>query len=219
MFNLAIRRKWRADNPAVGVKRNFEDKRHRYLSPDEIARLVAALDGHPQRMSAAALRLLLLTGARRGEVLGATWDMFDLERGIWTKPSAHTKQRRLHRVPLSSPALELLRDLRKRANGPYVFPGSRGLPLREVKRTWASVCQTARLSDCRIHDLRHSFASILASSGASLPVIGRLLGHTQSATTDRYAHLFDEPLRIATEQVGLIVSPPTQIPPESVAHE
>lgn len=205
MFNLTIRWQWRTDNPAVGVKRNPEEKRHRYLSPDEIRRLVAALDAHPQKTSAAAIKLLLLTGARRGEVLGATWDMFDLGQGIWTKPSAHTKQRKLHRVPLGTDAVQLLQSLRSQACGDYVFPGSHGAPLRELKRTWSTVCQKAGLADCRIHDLRHSFASILVSSGASLPIIGRMLGHTQASTTDRYAHLFDEPLRHAAEHVGSVV--------------
>lgn len=205
MFNLAIRWSWRPDNPAIGIQRNPEEKRHRYLTPDEIGRLMAALDGHPEQASANALRLLLLTGARRGEVLAATWAMFDLDAGVWTKPAAFTKQRRLHRVPLSSPALSVLRTLRAQADGDYVFPGAAGGPLLDVKRTWAAVCKSAGITDCRIHDLRHAFASILASSGASLPVIGRMLGHTQASTTSRYAHLFDEPLRAAAEQVGRVV--------------
>ena len=205
LFNLAMRWKWRADNPAVGVRRNAEDKRHRYLSPEEIARLIAALDNHPEWVSAKALTFLLLTGARRGEVLGATWDMFDMAAGTWTKPAAFTKQRKYHRVPLSSPALSVLEEL-KGSDSVFVFAGTSGKPLTDIKRTWASVCKTANITDCRIHDLRHSFASILASSGTSLPVIGRMLGHTQAATTNRYAHLFDEPLRAAADEVGRAVS-------------
>lgn len=245
-FNLAIRWKWREDNPASGVRRNQEEKRHRYLNRAEIAALAHALNEHSEPMSANAIKLLMLTGARRGEVLGATWEMFDLENGVWTKPSSHTKQRKLHRVPLSGPAVQLLTAMkaaaraREEASGlppcPYVFPGSTGKPLTEIKRTWASVCRKAALGaevplldakgklildrmgqpktvfqpNVRIHDIRHSFASILVSAGASLPLIGQMLGHTQVQTTQRYAHLFDDPLRQAAETVGAFVLQPSK---------
>lgn len=127
-FNLAIRWGWRAETPASGVHRNHEEKRARYLSRDEIVRLTDALAAHPNRTSANAIRLMVLTGARRGEVLGARWDMFDLEVGIWVKPSSHTKQRLERRVPLSAAALELLRAMRTQDPGRYIFPGSGGPP-------------------------------------------------------------------------------------------
>jgi integrase len=231
-FNLAIRWGWRPDNPASGVHRNHEERRARYLSRDEIFRLSDALLAHPNRTSANAIRLMMLTGARRGEVLGAQWDMFDLKAGIWVKPSSHTKQRLEHRVPLSAAALELLREMWAQATGPYVFPGSAGSPLTDVKRTWAAVCRQAGLATqisppikngngmsrkdrgsrmtwratVRLHDLRHTYASILASDGLSLPIIGALLGHTQPQTTARYAHLLDDPLRAATERVGAVMT-------------
>ena len=174
----------------------------------------------------------MLTGARRSEVLGARWDMFDLDIGVWVKPSAHTKQRMEHRVPLSGPAIELLRGLKEGATSPYVFPGTGGKPLSDVKRTWLSVCRQAGLAEpgpkrtrsgklvpskdgkrqmawhatARLHDLRHTYASVLASQGLSLPIIGALLGHTQPQTTGRYAHLLDDPLRAATELVGELVA-------------
>jgi integrase len=246
-FNLAIRWKWRDDNPASGVRRNQEEKRNRYLNRTEIAALAQALNDHSEPMSANAIKLLMLTGARRGEVLGATWEMFDLENGVWTKPSAHTKQRKLHRVPLSGPAVQLLVEMKAAAKAkaeaegtspsPYVFPGPTGKPLTEIKRTWVSVCRRAGLgaevpvldakgkpvldrkgepktefkSNVRIHDIRHSFASILVSAGASLPLIGQMLGHTQVQTTQRYAHLFDDPLRKAAETVGaFVLQPPAE---------
>jgi integrase len=260
-FNLAIRWGWRADNPAAGVHRNHEERRARYLSPVELLKLSEALSSHakdasdltgsgPEQaptngkkaresrrrelrmMSVNAIRLLMLTGARRSEVLGARWDMFDLEAGVWVKPSAHTKQRTEHRVPLSALAIELLKEMRSGASGPYVFPGTGGKPLTDVKRTWLTVCRKAGLATrepkktrsgktifgkdgkrlltwrttARLHDLRHTYASILASEGLSLPIIGALLGHTQPQTTARYAHLLDDPLRAATEKVGAIVS-------------
>ena len=122
-FNLAIRWEWVEKNPASAQQRNPEEKRQRYLSPEELSRLSAALAAHHEPVSADAIRLLMLTGARKSEVLAATWEMFDLESGVWTKPSAHTKQRREHRVPVSANALALLRRIRETAEGPYVFPG------------------------------------------------------------------------------------------------
>ena len=98
MFSLAIRWEMRADNPARGIERNSEEKRNRYLAGDELRRLTDALATHPNQDAANAIRLLLLTGARRGEVLGASWDQFELKEGVWTKPSSHTKQKREHRV-------------------------------------------------------------------------------------------------------------------------
>ena len=141
--------------------------------------------------------MLLLTGARRGEVQGARWDHFDLESGVWTKPGSTTKQKTVHRAPLSAPARQLLSDIRSNSDtrSEYVFP-SRNSHRVEVKRNWAAICRAAEIEDLRIHDLRHSYASLLASGGASLPVIGALLGHSQPATTARYAHLMDDPLRL-----------------------
>ncbi len=208
MFNLAIRWNYRTDNPVNGLRRNPEPKRTRYLSTEELKRLLAVLDEYADQPSANAIRLLLLTGARRGEVLTATWDQFDLAKGIWVKSSSHTKQKKEHRIPLSAPALELLTGLRKdNVDSRYVFPGkTTDQPLQDIKKFWASVCRNADLADFRIHDLRHTYASILASEGLSLPVIGALLGHTQPNTTARYSHLFDDPLREATDRVGSVVS-------------
>ena len=216
MFSLAIRWQWRADNPAKGIERNQETKRRRYLSGEEMARLTAALAEHNDQQAANIIRLLLLTGARRGEVQAARWDQLDLDAGLWTKPGAITKQRTEHRVPLSGPArlllVGLLTETEKAAKGgepvsEYVFPGRGGQGHRiELKDDWAALCKAAGITGARIHDLRHTYASLLASAGLSLPVIGALLGHTQPATTARYAHLFDDPLRAATERVGAIVT-------------
>jgi integrase len=233
-FNLAIRWHWRQDNPAKGIQRNPEEKRERYLNKTDIMALARALNEQKEVASANAIKLLMLTGARRGEVLNATWDMFDLDQGIWVKPSAHTKQRRIHRVPLSGPAIELLRSIRTEATSQFVFCGAGGKALIDIKRTWSSASKAAGLTtqvpkrtrsgkvvvdssgapvmidqpNVRIHDLRHSFASILVSAGASLPLIGQLLGHTQAQTTHRYAHLFDRPMRDAAEAVGAFVEVP-----------
>jgi integrase len=207
MFTLAVRWELRPDNPVEGVERNHEEPRHRYLSGDEMRRLAEALAGLRSQQAANAIRLLLLTGARRMEVLSATWDQFDLEAGVWVKPSSHTKQRKIHRVPLSEPARTLLADIRATAGrSPYLFPArSGGGHLGDVKKSWAIVCQAAKLDGVHVHDMRHSYAGILASAGLSLPVIGALLGHTQAATTQRYVHLIDDALRAATEKAGAVI--------------
>ena len=227
MFELAIKWDQRTDNPCKGVERNHEERRERHLNTDELTRLVKALADHPNQQSANAIRMLLLTGARRGEVLTATWDQFDLESGVWTKPSAHTKQKKEHRVPLSAVALQLLSGMNAGSKSEYLFPGKvAGEPQKDIKYFWRGVCKSAGLvvavgeetnrqgetvaiqkPSVRIHDLRHTYASLLASSGYSLPVIGALLGHTQAETTNRYAHLLDGPLRDATNVVGGIVMP------------
>jgi integrase len=207
MFTLAMGWELRADNPARGIKHNHEEPRSRFLSGDELRRLTEALAVIPNQQAANAVRLLLLTGARRGEVLTATWSQFDLEAGVWTKPSSHTKQKREHRIPLSAPARQLLAEMRAADPSPYLFPAPGGdAPISNVAQAWAAICKAAQLDGIRTHDLRHSYASILASAGLSLPVIGALLGHTQPGTTARYSHLFDDPLRAATERVGAVVT-------------
>jgi len=226
-------------NPAKGVERNQETKRHRYLSKAEVVALMKALSGLEDKQAANVIRLLLLTGCRKGELLSARWSQFDLVAGVWTKPSAATKQKTMHRVPLSEPARQMLVEIRDAVtaaakakdeqlpNDGYVFPGrNKGQPHRtELKGAWADLCAAAKLVEAheaknakgepitilkptaRMHDLRHTYASMLASSGLSLPIIGALLGHTQASTTQRYSHLMDDPLRLATQQVGEMVMP------------
>lgn len=136
------------------------------------------------------------------------WAGVDLEAGTWIKPAASTKQKAYHQVPLSAPARQLLAELHDKAadGAEYVFPGRGGIGHRiELKGDWADICRAAGITGARLHDLRHTFASVLASAGLSLPVIGALLGHTQPATTQRYSHLFDDPLRAATERVAAII--------------
>lgn len=202
-LNLSVRWGWIERNPASGVRRNPEQKRHRYLSRAEVSRLMDALESHPERTSADAILFMLFTGCRKGEALNAKWAQFDLEYRIWTKPGSETKQRREHRVPYSTAAAEILKRRRAKAVGLHVFPGSFGAPLQDVRRTWNAACQTAGLRSVRIHDLRHTFASLVASSGQSLLVVGELLGHSSPQTTKRYASLYDEALRAAAEGVAL----------------
>jgi integrase len=116
---------WRADNPAAGIKHFPEEKRERWLREDELNRLTAALNAYPNQDAANAIRLLLLTGARKTEVLAATWPQFDLVEGIWTKPSAHTKQKRTEHVPLSTAVIKLLISIEEQAEKEAKEEGSR----------------------------------------------------------------------------------------------
>ena len=231
MFNLGIQWKWTTDNPARGVPRFQESRREKWLTTEEIQRFREALDSYADQNAANALRLLLLTGSREGEVLKAEWEQFDFMRGVWTKPSHNTKQKREEHIPLSGPTLKLLKGMMpKNATGP-LFPGAKrkgkggrltgGDKRVSLRRPWVQACKAAGLvtteivkgkrgpitiyrPTVRIHDLRHSFASHLVSNGVSLQIVGKLLGHTQAATTMRYAHLQDEALRAATNRLGKI---------------
>lgn len=216
MFALAVKWRWAPDNPVKSVDtRNPENKRKRYLTAAELERLTTGLAQMSDQQAANIFRLLLLTGARKGEVLSARWEQFDLSDGVWTKPGATTKQKTDHRIPLSAPARQLLAGIER--SGDYVFPVHRQstkattkepLPHRSnIKNQWAALCKSAQLVDFKIHDLRHTYASLLVSEGLSLPIIGALLGHTQAQTTHRYAHLMDDPLRKATERAGALISP------------
>lgn len=202
VFNLAIQWGWIEINPARGIERNPEEKRERYLTSAEISRLLGALEAHHERSSCDAITLMLYTGCRRGEALNATWDQFDEQLGIWTKPASATKQRKLHRVPLSGSARRLLLARKTATESNFVFPSRTGKALTDIKRTWTAVSSDAGLSGVRLHDLRHTFASLAVSAGHSLPLIGAMLGHSQTQTTARYAHLFDHPLQRAADTVA-----------------
>lgn len=219
---------WTNVNPVTGIQRFTEEKREACLTVDQLQKFREALDGYSDQNAANALRLLMLTGSRAGETLRAEWEQIDLERGVWTKPSHHTKQKKTEFVPLSEPALKLLLGMKpKNAKGP-LFPGRATTKKKSrarvsLKRPWLQACKAAGLvtvevskgkrrtikryrPTVRIHDLRHSYASHLVSAGASLQIVGKLLGHTQAATTMRYAHLQDESLRAATNQLAKIIA-------------
>jgi len=191
LFGKAVKWDLIDRNPCRGVERYDLEPRERFLSQEEIARLSDVLTAWPHRRAAAAIRFLLLTGARRGEVLQMRRSDVDFERAVWSKPSHHTKSKKLHRVPLSAGALEVLASV----EGEQPFKC-------DLFREWAKIRKIANLEDVRIHDLRHTHASLLASAGASLPMVGKLLGHVRAETTLRYSHFYDEPLREATEGVA-----------------
>lgn len=223
MFALAEDWKLRPEgsNPCRGVRRYAEHKVERFLSGDELARLGAALtseaaravwvspsaeissqrrQGGTRAAPIAALRLLLLTGCRVGEVLSLRWENVDLERRLLLLPDSKTGAKP---VFLSKAAVNFIGQLPRDAGTEYVFPGDRpGKPIVSVRKSWERICRTAKINDIRLHDLRHSYASVGAAGGLSLPVIGALLGHSQPSTTARYAHLSASPLHEAADAIG-----------------
>jgi integrase len=204
-LGLAVKAGWLPTNPAAGIARNPEHARERYLTIEEIARLRSAVNEHADQTSALIIWFALLTGARRGEILKARWQDIDLKTAVWTKPRATTKQRRLHRVPLSGEAVAVLRELRSlNPSIDLIIPGNPESVLTRLRRAWARIRREAALGDVRFHDLRHAHASILISRGCSLAVVGAALGHTQAQTTMRYAHLMDDALRDAANIVASV---------------
>jgi integrase len=205
MFSLAIEWDWVSINPAQGIPRFHEDRRERWLQPEELQQFVKALNAYKNQKIADAFRLLLLTGSRKSEVLTAEWSMFDLQQALWTKPSSHTKEKQIEHIPLSVQALELLTKMKEQSDGTsFLFPGLNGKPRTTLRVAWSQICKAAGLANVRVHDLRHSYASYLVSEGVSLHVVGKLLGHSQAQTTQRYAHVAHQSLRDASNLFGSI---------------
>jgi integrase len=200
---------WRSaalGNPCRGVEKFPEEGRERFFSEKELAKISDALAKYPG-VAADCVRLIMLSGCRPAEALQAKWSEFTAEPGFWVKPSSHTKQRKVHKLPLNPPGIELIERLRKKHKGEWVFPGDKpGEHLAALWHVWHFVRKETGLEKtARVYDLRHSHASIGAAEGLSLPVIGRLLGHATPRTTARYAHLADDPLREASAKIGSVI--------------
>jgi integrase len=204
IFAFAAARGLSVDNPARGVKKTPVRKVERFLSEPEIARLAEALDAEAQHSGnpypSAAIKLLLLTGCRRGEIVNLRWEHVDFERECLRLPDSKTGAKVVY---LNAPARALLQKLPRMADNPRVIPGMRAdSASAAIDNAWSRARTAAGLGDVRLHDLRHSFASVGAAGGLSLPVIGALLGHKHATTTARYAHLSADPLRAANDAVG-----------------
>jgi integrase len=220
MFSLSEGWKMRPEgsNPARTIERNPERHRRRYLSGEELSKLVGTLETHPDTQSANAIRLLLLTGARRGEVLGMKWpDLVFGMKPTWRRHADDMKNKEDSWVPLSPPAAQLLLRIRDEQStagtlGTYVFPSadSKSRHVVDVRRLWRQVIKTTGIKNVRIHDCRHTFASQLVSSGASLALIGSLLAHRSVSSTARYAHLADDAQREAVMRVGALFTAATE---------
>ena len=206
-----MRSQFRPDgfNPCRHVEKYREARRERFLSQGELARLgdelrQAERDNNATPWAIAAIRLLTFTGARRNEILTLQWEHVSEEHGCLMLPDSKTGRKA---VRLSPPALALLQTIPRLEGNPYVICGERpGRHLVNIEKPWRRIRKAAKLDDVRLHDLRHSFASVAASGGQSLIVIGKLLGHSQPATTARYAHLADDPVKAASDAVGRYIA-------------
>jgi integrase len=197
------------ENPCLGVKRFREVKRQRFLTMAELQTLGEVMQDmeHEGTLSlyvAAAIRLLMLTGARLSEILTLEWQFVDLERSLLFLPDSKTGEKV---ITLNSQAVALLKDLPRLANNPFVLPGQRhGQHLINIRLPWLEICKRAKVRNVRIHDLRHSFASVAGASGGSLPLIGKLLGHSQAQTTSRYVHVAGNPVTELAENTGRTIA-------------
>lgn len=207
LFNWAERRGLRTDgsNPCRHLERYGERKRERFLSEAELAQLGEALRKMEREelispWIAAAIRLLILTGARRGEILDLRWDEVDLNRAQLSLRDSKTGAKTIY---LSPAAKQILSKLPRLDGNPFVIVGQRkGRNLVNMSKAWKELRTEAKLGGTRLHDLRHSYASVGVERGLSLPIIGALLGHTQVSTTARYAHLSANPVRAASDLIG-----------------
>ena len=219
------------ENPAKGIERNREQAKERFLKSEEFARLGDALElaeaeglpwavdeDHPNAKhhakpanrrkvldpyAVAAIRLLIFTGCRVSEILGAKWSEIDFERGILFLPDSKTGAKPIY---LSAAALSVLAKIPRIEGNPYIIAGAKkGQSRIDLKKPWSAIRKAAGLEDIRLHVLRHTFASIGAGGSLGLPIIGKLLGHSQPSTTARYAHLDIDPLRRAADQIGATI--------------
>ena len=209
-------------NPAREIDKFREQARERYLSTAELQRVgdtlrLAETEGLPwlggrsqyspsetcnvDPFAIAAVRLLLLTGCRSGEILNLRWSEVDLDRGLLHLPDSKTGKKT---IVLAAPAMEVLAALP--CAGEFVIPGGAQGHRGDLRGPWARISSHAGLQGVRLHDLRHSFASVGAGAGLGLPIIGRLLGHAQPSTTARYSHLADDPLRRASHVISSAIA-------------
>jgi len=230
IFSYAVARGYIDSNPRFGVKIYADGKGERFLSSEELQRLGNSLreaetiglpwhfDDEKQAKhrpvkeenkreiispyAIAAIRLMMFTGCRAGEILTLRWNEIDFENGLLNLSDSKTGAKK---VLLAAPALEILSSLPRL--GTYVIAGSKpDKPRSDIKRPWERITKYAELTDLRLHDLRHSFASVGAASGMGLGTVGKLLGHASPATTARYSHFADDPLRRASEQIAEKIS-------------
>ena len=205
MFNLADSWGLRApgSNPCRHLKRYPERKRERFLGAEEVQRLgtvLAEAQGVEHPSALAAIRLLLLTGARRSEILTLKWEHVDLERFALRLPDSKTGAKV---IALGAAAAALLASLDRCDGNPYVCWGnSDGGHFNGLQHVWQRLRRRAQLPEVRLHDMRHSYASFGAAAGMGLPILGALLGHKQPITTARYAHLANDPLRAAADRIS-----------------
>ena len=203
IFSFAIQKGLRVDNPVRLVKKPKDRKRERFLSDVELKRLFRFLN-EPLDVTlnpniVPAIKLLLLTGCRKSEILELKWSYIDFENSYLMLPDSKTGEKK---VPLNYYSIQTLKELPQVKGNQYVFASSNGGHYKGLQKSWEKVRARLNMEDVRIHDLRHSFATILASQGASLLLIGKMLGHSDPKTTQIYAHLVDKEAIKASASVG-----------------
>lgn len=196
-------------NPCSRIEQFKERARERYLNAKELKSIGKAIDALVAEKSISAssghaIELLALTGARLSEILNSRWEWIDFKSGIISLPDSKTGEKPIY---LSKAAVEVLKRQKPIAGkSRFVFPSPKmDKPMVNLRKAWVQVCERAKLEGVRLHDLRHTVASIAVGQGASLPLIGRLLGHTQAQTTMRYAHVDIDPALKAANEVGTTI--------------
>ena len=227
MFNLAELWGWRPEhsNPVRHIEKYKEVRRERYLSAEEFARLGDALALAAERrtesvFALAAIRLLIFTGARLGEILTLRWEYVDFDQRALKLPDSKTGRKTIW---LNPPAVEVLASLPRLQDNPHVIVGEReGAHLVNIQKMWRRIRRQAGIQSVRIHDLRHSYASVAVAAGVGLFLTGKFLGHLRNSTTERYAHIADDPVRQANDVIGRRIHAalsPKAADPEKFTHE
>ncbi len=202
VFNVAkMEGVFDADNPAAKTELFKEVSRDRFIQPEELPEFVKALAQEESPFIRALFLVLIFTGARRSEALGMKWRDVDLTRAVWR--IRETKQGRPHTIPVPEVVVNILKSLPRFEGNDHVFPGTGNDgtgPLNNIHKPWVRICKRAKLKDIRPHDLRRTLGSWLASSGESLILIGKTLGHATPASTAIYARMNLDPVRRALEE-------------------
>ena len=192
---------WEKLNPCLGIEKFTEHSRDRFLNGDELGRLFKALEIEQNQTATDYIIISLLTGARKSNVLSMRWSEIDFKEVTWKIPGTKTKNGDIQTIPLNEPALEVLASRRKETSSFFVFPGSgRTGHFQEPKKAWARVCKAAGIEGAHIHDLRRTMGSWQAKTGASIPIIGKSLGHRSQKTTEVYARLDLDPVRTSMDK-------------------
>lgn len=207
MFNLAIDWGIIEHNPAVRIQLLREDNQiERYLSEEELQRLMAVLTTDDNRMVCLILQYLLSTGARLNEALQARWDQVDVEKRLWRIPAQNSKSKKIRAVPLNDSAIAAIAQLDTAGHFEYLFLNQQtGLPYTDIAKVWQRIRVKAGLPKLRIHDLRHQFASFLVNNGRSLYEVQQILGHSTPTVTQRYAHLSTKSLQEAANSASMAI--------------
>jgi integrase len=207
LFNFAIDNDYLDKNPAQKLKKFREEKREMYLSKEEVERLFTALGQSEHKIQASLMKLIIFTGSRSGEVKNICWSEVDLEKGVWMRHASKVKGKKTVSVPFNQMALAVLKEMQdyRKEGVDYIFINPKThKPFESNKTFWKTLCKKLNLKNVRIHDLRHTFASLLINNNINLEIVSKLLGHSDVKITQRYAHLNTNSLQTATNMIDEI---------------